>query len=146
MATLQTPLQQSPFLNPSPDLTDSAQRERLSESAIKAFVNIAGKWGLTEVQARGLLGGVASSTYHLWKTQPGGRRLDQDTLMRISLVIGIYKALHIYFEKKWADLWPNLGNRSPMFLGEPPIEYMIQEGQPGMVQVRRMLDSWASGS
>jgi hypothetical protein len=33
-----------------------------------------------------------------------------------------------------------------MFQGQSPVEYMIQQGQPGMVQVRRMLDSWRGGS
>ena len=58
----------------APDLTDAAERERLSSSAIKAFVRITGKWGLNEAQARGLLGGVASSTFHAWKTRPRGKR------------------------------------------------------------------------
>jgi len=147
MATLPVPAPAyaTGFFDRAPDLTNAAQRERLSKSAIKAFVNIAEKWGLNEAQARGLLGGVASSTYHSWKTKPAGKRLDQDTLMRISLVIGIYKALHIYFDENWADRWPALGNRGSMFQGHPPIEYMIQEGQPGMVQVRRMLDTWRGG-
>ncbi len=52
-----------------------------------------------------LLGGVASSTFYAWKTRPKGKQLDQDTLTRISLVIGIYKALNIYFGKPWADRW-----------------------------------------
>ncbi|MGC1295699.1 MAG: antitoxin Xre-like helix-turn-helix domain-containing protein, partial [Alloacidobacterium sp.] len=114
-------------------------------SAIKAFVNIAEKWDLTEAQARGLLGGVASSTYHAWKTEPKGRKLDQDTLMRISLVIGIYKALHIYFGQPWADRWVTLGNRTSLFSGTAPIDYMLRRGQPGMVQVRLMLDTWRGG-
>jgi hypothetical protein len=46
----------------APDLTDALERKKLSENAIKVFVNIAQKWELNEVQARGLLGGVASST------------------------------------------------------------------------------------
>ncbi|MGH9440198.1 MAG: antitoxin Xre-like helix-turn-helix domain-containing protein, partial [Terriglobia bacterium] len=54
----------------APDLTDAKVRERLSGSAIKAFINIAGKWKLTEAQARGLLGGIASSTFHAWKSEP----------------------------------------------------------------------------
>jgi hypothetical protein len=128
-----------------PDLGDVAERERLSASAIKVFVNIAGKWGLNEVQARGLLGGIASSTFHAWKTEPRGKKLDQDTLMRISLVIGIYKALHIYFGKPWADRWVVLANRGSMFAGQAPIDYMLRHGQPGMVQVRRMLDTWRGG-
>lgn len=129
----------------SPDLADPAQRERLSESAIKGFVKIAEKWGLSEAQARGLLGGIASSTYHAWKTEPRCRRLDQDTLMRVSLVIGIYKALHIYFSKRWADRWVCLANGGPMFAGQMPIDFMIRQGQPGMLQVRRMLDTWRGG-
>ncbi len=129
----------------APDLANAAQRERLSLSAIKAFVNITEKWGLNEAQARGLLGGIASSTFHAWKTEPRGKRLSQDTLVRISLIIGIYKALHIYFGKRWADRWVGLANRGPMFAGRAPIDYMLRQGQPGMMQVRRMLDTWRGG-
>ncbi len=100
---------------------------------------------LTEAQARSLLGGVASSTWHAWKTNPRGKQLDQDTLTRISLSIGIYKALNIYFNKPLADRWITLGNRGPMFAGHSPLEYMIQNGVPGMVDVRRMLDAWRGG-
>jgi len=129
----------------SPNLADAGERARLSPSSIKAFLNIAKKWELSEAQARGLLGGIASSTFHAWKTEPRGRRLDQDTLTRISLVIGIYKALHIYFGKPWADRWVALANRGPMFAGQAPIDYMLRQGQPGMMQVRRMLDAWRGG-
>lgn len=129
----------------APDLGSASERERLSPTAITAFVNIAEKWGLNESQARGLLGGIASSTYHAWKTNPAGKKLDQDRLMRISLVIGIYKALNIYFGKPWADRWVVLANRGPLFAGQPPIDYMLRQGQPGMLQVRRMLDSWRGG-
>ena len=131
--------------DPPPDLTRAAERERLSPSAIKAFVNIAAKWDLNETQARGLLGGIASSTFHAWKTEPRGKKLDQDSLMRISLLIGIYQALHIYFGPPWADRWVTLANRGSMFAGQAPVDYMLRQGQPGMVQVRRMLDTWRGG-
>jgi Protein of unknown function (DUF2384) len=129
----------------APDLTNPSERERLSPSALKAFVKISEEWGLSEAQARGLLGGIASSTFHAWKTDPGGKRLDQDTLMRISLILGIYKALNIYFGKPWADRWIVLENRGPMFGGHAPVDHMLRYGQPGMLQVRRMLDSWRGG-
>jgi hypothetical protein len=129
----------------SPNLSNADERRKLSENAIRVFVNIAQKWNLNEVQARGLLGGVASSTFHAWKTRPRGKQLDQDTLTRISLVIGIYKALNIYFGKPWADRWITLENRGPLFAGRTPIDYMLRQGQPGMVEVRRMLDSWRGG-
>lgn len=129
----------------APNLANPDERRRLSESAIRVFVNIAHKWDLNEAQARGLLGGVASSTYHSWRTRPKGKQLDQDTLTRISLVIGIYKALNIYFGKPWADRWITLQNRGPLFAGHAPIDYMLRHGQPGMAEVRRMLDAWRGG-
>jgi hypothetical protein len=129
----------------APDLANAAERERLSSSAIKAFVKVTERWGLSEAQSRGLLGGIASSTFHAWKAEPRGRKLDQDALMRVSLVIGIYKALNMYFGKPWADRWVTLANRGPMFAGQAPIDYMLRQGQPGMMQVRRMLDTWRGG-
>jgi hypothetical protein len=129
----------------SPDLTDPKVREQLSGSAIKAFIKTARKWALTEAQSRGLLGGIASSTFHAWKAEPKKQKLTQDALLRISLVIGIYKALHIYFGEEWADRWVTLANRGSMFGGAAPIDYMIRHGQPGMFQVRRMLDAWRGG-
>jgi hypothetical protein len=129
----------------APDLTNPKVRESLSRSALKGFIKVAEKWGLTESQARGLLGGIASSTFHAWKTDPAKQKLTQDVLMRISLVIGIYKALQICFGEEWANRWVTLGNRGPMFGGSAPIDYMIAQGQPGMAQVRRMLDGWRGG-
>jgi hypothetical protein len=127
------------------DLRDSSVRGRLSPSAIRAFIKIIDRWDLTESEARSLLGGLASSTFHAWKTHPQGKRLDQDTLMRISLVLGIFKALNTYFGKPWANRWIKLENRGPLFSGRSPLEYMLYAGQPGMVNVRRMLDSWRGG-
>jgi len=126
------------------DLSDPAERSELSAAAIKAFLNLRRKWDLNEEQSRALLGGVASSTFHAWRTHPR-RTLDQDTLTRISLLIGIYKALHIYFGKPWADRWMTLENRGPLFAGRTPLSYIIQRGQPGMLEVRRMLDAWRGG-
>ena len=129
----------------APDLSQPDVRRKLSPGGLRTFVNIAEKWELTEAQARSLLGGVASSTYHAWKTNARGKQLDQDTLTRISLVIGIYKALNIYFNKPLADRWITLGNRGPMFAGISPLEYMIQNGLPGMADVRRIIDAWRGG-
>jgi hypothetical protein len=146
---MRSPQSQSPIVgyafDRAADLADSSQRQRLSASAIKAFLNIARRWNLTEEHSRALLGGIASSTYHAWKTDPKRTKLTQDTLMRISLLIGIYKALHIYFGEPWADRWVRLENRGALFSGQAPIEFLIRRGQPGMVEVRRMLDAWRGG-
>ena len=71
-----------------------------------------------------LLGGVASSTFHAWKTNPK-RTLDQDTLIRISLLLGIFKALNILYSKSLADAWMKLPNRNPMFKGMTPLAYSV---------------------
>ena len=127
------------------DLADAAERDRLSAAALRGFLNITARWQLSEPQMRALLGGIASSTFHAWKSHPKRTKLSQDTLTRISLVVGIYKALHIYFGEPWADRWVTLGNRGPLFAGRSPLEFMVRHGQPGMVSVRRLLDSWRGG-
>ena len=126
------------------DLSNPSERMQLSSAAIRGFLNLRKQWGLNEEQCRALLGGVSSSTFHAWRTNPR-RTLDQDTLTRISLLIGIYKALNIYFGKPWADRWLTLENRGHLFAGRTPLSYIIQRGQPGMLEVRRMLDAWRGG-
>jgi hypothetical protein len=127
------------------NLSEPETRTRLTANAIKTFINIARKWDLNEVQSRGLLGGIVSSTFHGWKAHPELKHLSQDELTRISLVIGIYKALNIYFGEPWADRWVTLENRGVLFNGRAPIDYMVDNGLPGMLGVRRMLDAWCGG-
>ncbi|MGH9695335.1 MAG: DUF2384 domain-containing protein, partial [Bryobacteraceae bacterium] len=79
MTTLAPPPIAGYSFDRSPDLTDPKVRGQLSVSAIKAFVKIAAKWKLTESQARGLLGGIASSTFHTWKSEPNKQKFTQDT-------------------------------------------------------------------
>jgi hypothetical protein len=123
-----------------PDLADAAERERLSASAIQAFVNIARKWQLSEEQTRCLLG-ADKPTYRAWQTNPYGTTLGQDAITRISLATGIYRALHICHGEKLADQWVTLQNRGQLFAGRAPIDYMIEGGTSGMKMVRRLFDS-----
>jgi len=133
-----------PF-NVLPDLSNAKVRERLSPSAIRGFARIMDRWGVKEASARQLLGGPSAGTYYGWKAHPLGKKLDQDTLTRVSLMIGIYKALHILYSDKLADAWVTLPNRDPMFRGETPLSYMVEQGQPGMIHVRQLLDAWRGG-
>jgi hypothetical protein len=128
-----------------PDPSDAAGREGLSASAIQAFVSIAHNWKLTEEQARGLLGGVASPTYHAWQADPSRAQLDQEAVTRISLVIGIFKALKICLEEPLADQWVTREHGGPLFGGHTVIDFMIERGQPGMVEVCRLVESWCAG-
>jgi hypothetical protein len=127
------------------DLSDVVTRRRLSPAAVKGFLSIVEKWGLRDPDARQLLGGISSGSYYAWKKDAKGRVLDQDTLMRISLLIGIFKALNILYSQKLADAWITLPNSNPMFRGLTPLAYMIQRGQPGMGHVRQLLDARRGG-
>jgi hypothetical protein len=127
----------------SADLSDPITRRRLSPAAVKGFLAIMEKWNLRDPEARELLGGMSTGSFYALKKEP--RTLDQDRLTRISLVVGIFKALNILYSPKLADAWVTLPNSNPIFRGLTPVAYMIQRGQPGMLSVRQLLDARRGG-
>ena len=133
--------------DPAPlvDLSDKSERARLSRSALRAFFNIMQQWSIRDADARALLGGIASSTFYDYKRSPD-RVLDQDRLMRISYLVGIFKALHILHGDELADRWVLMPNRNRIFGGRSPLDYMLQGGAPAMQTVRRLLDARRGGA
>ncbi len=127
-----------------PDLTDPGTRKRLSPAAIEAVLKIADKWGLKSDDAMRLLGGISNGRYFELKKRRKGV-LTQDELTRISLLIGIFKALNILFSERLANQWVSRPNGNPMFKNQPPLVFLIQGGMPGMLAVRRLLDSRRGG-
>lgn len=132
--------------NPSPlvDLTARGERERLSASALRAFFNIAARWQIRDEDARGLLGGVSNGPYYQMKKSPD-RVLDADTLLRVSYLVGIFKALHILHSDALADEWVRLPNANRIFAGRTPLAYMLAGGLPAIEIVRRLLDARRGG-
>lgn len=132
---------------PSPviDLASRAERERLSPSALKAFFNIVDRWGVRDEDARQLLGGVTNGPYYEMKKNPKGRVLDADRLLRISYLIGIFKALNILHGQPLADEWLRLPNTNRIFAASTPLAYMMKGGAPAMQTVRRLLDARRGG-
>jgi hypothetical protein len=127
-----------------PDLADAATRARLSPPAITAFFAIVEKWQLRNEDAMALLGGASHGRYFELKKNRKGM-LSQDELTRISLLIGIFKALNILFSRRLANQWASLPNSNPMFSEAPPLQFLIRAGVPGMIGVRRLLDSRRGG-
>jgi hypothetical protein len=129
---------------PPADLTSRRERARLGASAFKAFFNTITAWHVRDEDAMGLLGGMASSTYYALKKSP--RKVpDEDTMLRISYLIGIFKALNILHAESLADRWITLPNRNPIFAGATPLQYMLRGGIPAMQVVRRLLDARRGG-
>src|SRR6266496_4998360 len=124
---------------------DPKVRRQMSGPAMRTFLNVASSWGLNTEQQRALLGWPAESTFFKYKAGEIGS-LAFDMLIRISLVLGIYKDLHIlYPEPDLADRWVHLPNSNPLFGGRPALFRMTEGGIDGLYQVRRLLDGRRGG-
>ena len=84
-------------------------RRRLSGPALRTFFNIAAAWQLSVAEQRALLGWPAASTFHKYKAGDHGA-LSFDTLTRLSLVIGIYRASRCSIPSRRS---PTPGSRMP---------------------------------
>jgi len=128
----------------APDLSNKEVQRRLSRSAVPAFFKVVQAWKVRDEAARLLLGGVSNGVYYQLK-RGHKKTLDQDKLTRISLLIGMFKALNILYSRKLGDAWVSLPNSNPMFEGEAPLAYMIRGGVPALVRVRQLLDARQGG-
>jgi hypothetical protein len=122
------------------DLSARTAQVRLSRAAVPAFFKLAEAWGLKDEAARRLLGGMSNGAFYQLK-RSGKKTLDQDRLTRISILLGIFRALNILYGRKLADAWVGLPNANPMFAGESPLTYMTSGGVPALLRVRQLLDA-----
>ena len=124
---------------------DPAFRERLSGPGLRTFFNVGHEWGLAVEQQRMLLGGIPSSTYYKWRAGAVGT-LSYDRLERISLVLGIYKALKQLFADDASGVrWLKAANTDLPFGGGSPLDRMLRGSIDDLFAVRRYLDGWRGG-
>ena len=141
------------------DLSSRATQEKLSPVAIRAFFRLSTHWKLRDEDARGLLGGISNGSFYQLKrgdnksSEPkavsakalAAKSLDQDKLTRVSLLVGIFKALNILYSTKLADAWVQLPNSNPILGGQTPLACMLKGGVPSMLRVRQLLDARRGG-
>ncbi|MDQ6663685.1 MAG: MbcA/ParS/Xre antitoxin family protein [Acidobacteriota bacterium] len=119
---------------------DPEVRRQMSAPALRTFFRIGAAWGLNVTEQRALLGWPAASTFHKYKSGDVGA-VSYDCLTRLSLVVGIYTALHmLYAEDGLADRWIKLPNSNALFGGQPALTLMKDGGIDGLYKVRRLLD------
>lgn len=126
------------------DLSSRAAQEKLSPVAIRAFFRLTSHWKLRDEDARGLIGGISNGSFYQLK-RGAAKTLDQDKLTRVSLLVGIFKALNILYSTRLADAWVQLPNSNPIFGGQTPLAYVLKGGVPSMLRVRQLLDARRGG-
>lgn len=115
-------------------------RKRVDTVALKAFFKLATEWGLGADDQLTLLGQPSRRTFYRWRAGDVAG-LPPDTIERISVLLGIYKALHILLPlRERANAWVKRKNEA--FGGRSALEVMRQGRVDDLYQVRRHLDAW----
>ncbi|MBP7243436.1 antitoxin Xre-like helix-turn-helix domain-containing protein [Amaricoccus sp.] len=113
--------------------------------ALTALRRVAAAWRLTGDEAAGLAG-VSTRTWARMKTPGWAGRLGQDQMLRASGLVGLYKALHLYFSDELADAWPKRPNAGRMFGGHAPVARMLAGGLPAILATRGYVDALRGGA
>jgi hypothetical protein len=121
------------------------KRQAMAAAAMRTYPNIARDWHLREQEAALLLG-VPDSTYRRWRKHPDKARLDVNHLERLSLILGIYKALQILLPRtESADAWLRQPNSNPLFAGKAPLARLSSGLVSDLYVVRQHLDCVRGG-
>lgn len=131
-------------LDPPPAIAPLSDPARIG-TVVQALVRLSDEWSLTNAEAAALVD-VPTATWGRMKAGAFRGNLDQDKMMRASLLIGIYKGLRILFNGPLQAGWPKQPNTGPGFGGQPPVARMIVGGIPAMMAVRRHIDALRGGA
>jgi hypothetical protein len=134
---------QRPNAYPSSVELDEPRRIELTPAkvaaAMRAFFRIGEAWGLGAEQMRVLLGQPSRATLYNWK-RGAIRTVPLDTVSRLSLVLGIWKALQILFpDPAQADGWVHRPNE--LLGGQSALERMLAGEVTDLAEVRALCDA-----
>jgi len=138
--------------------SDNIDPTTLVATGLRAIARIAEAWALTGAQMATLLGVSRSTYYRLLRAAVAVRdaeAVDQDAVRmlkpatdgpvreRLSLILGIYRGLHLYFSMNQAsaDEWISHPNTSPVFGGQSAKEMMLAGSVSNLVRVRQYVDA-----
>jgi hypothetical protein len=113
--------------------------------ALKAAARIMEAWGLPQREAA-LLADMSESTWKRARRPGYAGELTHDQMLRLSGLVGLYKALELYFDPPLSQRWPTLPNAGPEFDGARPVDAMIAGGLPKILGVRGYVDALRGGA
>ncbi|MGE4337878.1 MAG: antitoxin Xre-like helix-turn-helix domain-containing protein [Pigmentiphaga sp.] len=128
-----------------PVAATTAQSPNKIAVALKAYTRITDIWQLSIREAAGLAD-MSESTWKRAKNPGFAGTLTQDQMLRLSAVIGIHKALVLYFSEPLAQTWMSRANCGPLFGGRRPVDTAIAGGLPMILSVRTYLDALRGGA
>lgn len=106
--------------------------------------------GLSEDQQVRILGMPLVPTFHRWADRAMGGddlTLSVDVLMRISAILGIYRALQeLNSSKENVQTWLRHPQKSSTFEGRPPLATITSGSLDALLSVRHFLDAALQGT
>lgn len=115
-------------------ITDDEARA-LSRTAVNLFC----AWGLSDAEARTLLGGMSARTWARWKDGDIGRT-DRDLRMRMAHLMGIHKGLRYLFrDPARGYAWIRKPNAA--FEGRSALDLMLRGELADLALMREWLDA-----
>jgi hypothetical protein len=118
----------------SPSITDDEAR-----ALSRATVNLFRAWGLSDAEARTLLGGMSPRTWARWKDGDIGRT-DRDLRMRMAHLMGIHKGLRYLFrDPARGYAWIRKPNTA--FAGQSALDIMLRGELSDLALMREWLDA-----
>lgn len=114
-----------------------------SAAMARAVMRLFERWGVSDAEARDILGGLAARTHARWKAgEPG--RIDRDLATRLSLLMGIHKGLrYLFTDPERGYAWVKKPNRD--FDGRTPVNIMAEGSLFALARVRSYLDAERGG-
>ena len=120
-----------------PDLPVITDEE--AAALARTTVNLFRAWGLTDAEARVLLGDMTQRTWARWKVGDIGR-IDRDLRARMAILMGIHKGLrYLFSDPARGYAWIRKPNAN--FNGQSALDVMMRGEITDLIDLRAYLDA-----
>ena len=115
--------------------------DRKARMALGTVFNIMKAWDVSEDDEAAILGQPDREALRAWKDERGPP-IGEETILRISYVLGIFKAINILLpDSRIADEWVERPNKARIFGGRSALDRMTDGDIEDLKIVRQYLDA-----